>query len=158
MFEKVKANETAINPEMNEFDILQQYLIKVEGLTRVLKKETEYFLESKMEQAEALLAPKNKLIDEIEEYKTTLISNKEFLSSLPENQKQRIKTLNEQMIEASEENYREALKAKEVNRMIMESVSAAVEKSRASNNAYSNKGEAYSKPTEFTPMALNESI
>jgi rRNA maturation endonuclease Nob1 len=135
-------------------DLIQSFIVKSEGLQRILEKETEYFRDLKIKQAEVLIENKLSLIDEIENIKINLLLDQLALKSLPESEKLKIKEANDRLMKAAEENYNETLKAKEVNKLILEAISSAVMQSRVVEGAYGDKGSAYSNNNESMPIAV----
>jgi hypothetical protein len=140
LFSKKGAADNAL--QSNE-KLLNDFLNKSEGLQRILEKETEYFRDMKMKQAEVLIETKLNLIDELEVIKNTLTSNPAILKSIPESEKNKIKKANKSLMDAAEDNYNETLKAKEVNKLILEAISEAVNDSKRIDGAYGDKGNAY---------------
>jgi hypothetical protein len=134
--------------------LLEDFITKSTGLTRILEKETEYFKDIKIKQAEMLLESKLNLIDELEEIKANLTLNPQYLQNLPEAEKKKIVAANANLIKAAEDNYNETLKAKEVNKLILEAISEAVANSRVIDGAYGDKGSAYRSGYENSPITL----
>lgn len=134
--------------------LLEDFISKSVGLTRILEKETEYYKEIKMKQAEMLLESKLNLIDELEEIKAGLTENSEYLKNLPEAEKKKIIAANGNLIKAAEDNYNETLKAKEVNKLILEAISEAVSNSKGVEGAYGDGGSVYRSQYENTPITI----
>ena len=134
--------------------LLEDFISKSVGLTRILEKETEYYKEIKMKQAEMLLESKLNLIDELEEIKSGLTENSEYLKNLPESEKKKVIAANGNLIKAAEDNYNETLKAKEVNKLILEAISEAVSNSRSIEGAYGDSGSSYRSQYENTPITI----
>ena len=143
--------------QADQVQALKDYLVNSDGLIRILEKETEYYKSMKMNQAEKLVESKQSIVDKIEGYKEKLTSEVSFLKRLPSDIKTKLKDTTAALGKAADANYREAVKAKEVNKVILESVSKALMKHQSEQEAYSNEGEsAYVK--NGTPVAINEII
>lgn len=138
-------------------DLVNNFVVKSEGLTRILEKETEYFRENKVKQAEMLIETKNSLINELEEIKSILLTNPSVLETLPASEKSRLKAANMVLLKASEENFAETSKAQEVNKLILEAVSYAVNQSKMVEGAYGDKGTAY-KNNESNPITVSTNV
>lgn len=151
LFNKRAANT---DNDSNGADLINEFLNKSEGLLRILEKETEYFRDMKMKQAEMLIETKLNLIQEIEELKASLIINTNALKMLPENEKKRIRLSNEILMNAAQDNYNETLKAKEVNKLILEAISEAVSTSKRIDGAYGEKGNANKSDSSASPIAI----
>ncbi len=138
---------------------LKDYLVNGNGLIRILEKETEYYKEMKMKQAEKLVEAKVSIVAKLEEYKEKLISDASFIKRLPADVKERIKQTTVALGTAVDENYREAVKAKEVNRVVLESVSKALMQNKNQHTGYSNEGVRESNPkTPNSAVAINETV
>ena len=145
-----KAEEKTSDKLVNEF------LNKSEGLQRILEKETEYFREMKSKQAGMLIETKLNLIEEIETIKSALVANPTALKSLGESEKNKIRTSGVGLMTAAEDNYNETLKAKEVNKLILEAISEAVLQNTRVDGAYGEKGNVYKNDISNKPVAINQ--
>lgn len=123
--------------------LVSNFITKSEGLTRILEKETEYFKDRKVKQAEQLLETKQTLIDELESIKSSLLASPESLVNIAASEKARIKTASLNLQKAADANFNEAGKTQEVNRIILEAIAYAVNQSKAVEGAYSETGNAY---------------
>lgn len=146
------------NEQTERIQALKDYLVNGNGLVRILEKETEYYKDMKMGQASKLVESKQSIVSKLEEYKTKLTSDISFLKRLPADVKEKIKQTTTELGKAADENYREAVKAKEVNKVILESVSKALMKAKNNTNAYSEKGEGATGKSSDSPIAINESV
>jgi len=138
-------------------DLVNSFINKSEGLQRILEKETEYFRQMKIKQAEMLIETKLSLIDEIEAIKSTLVRNPNLLKNISENDKKKIRVSNDSLMQAAQSNYDETLKAKEVNKLILEAISEAVSQNNSVEGAYGKKGSAYSSSSDVSPIAIIQS-
>ena len=136
--------------------LVSDFILKSEGLQRILEKETEYFREMKMKQAEMLIETKLALIEELEVIKSGLISNPSVLEALADNEKNKVRAANANLMKAAEANYHETVKAKEVNKIIMEAIAEAVCHSKQIDGAYGEKGAAYKTSEAASPIAISE--
>ncbi len=134
--------------------LVNNFISKSEGLTRILEKETEYLKDKKAKQAEMLAETKGALIEELEAIKASLTKSPEVLKDLPSSEKERLKAANLTLIKVAEENYRETSKAQEVNRLILEAISYAVNQSKVVEGAYGDKGTTYKNDTASNPVSL----
>ncbi len=150
LFSKKPSNGTGLETS----ELVRNFIMKSEGLQRILEKETEYFRQMKTKQAEMLIEAKLELISEIEEIKAGLIGNPDVIVALPASEKQRLKAANASLMAAAEDNYSETLKAKEVNKLILEAIADAVNHSKRVDGAYGDKGTAYKVNDEATPIAI----
>lgn len=132
------SNNLRANEHADKIQALKDFLVNGNGLIRILEKETEYYKNMKMSQAEKLIEAKQSMVSKLEDYKRKLTSDISFLKRLPADVKTRIKETNIALGKAADANYREAVKAKEVNKIILESVSKAIEKSQGESLAYSS--------------------
>ncbi len=148
LFNRNTSSEKSSNNLINEF------LNKSEGLQRILEKETEYFRDMKMKQAELLIKTKLDLVEEIETIKTSLTADPLFLKTLPDSEKKKIRTANDSLMNAAEENYHETLKAKEVNQLILEAISEAVAQHGKVDGAYGDTGSHYKNDNNTAPIAI----
>jgi len=143
--------------QTEQIQALKDYLVNSDGLIRILEKETEYFQEMKMNQAEKLVESKQSIIDKIEGYKSTLVQDKSFLKKLPADIKTKLKETTTALDAAAKSNFREAMKAKEVNKVILDSVSKALMQNKKDKNVYSNDGET-ANVSGNSAVAINEII
>jgi hypothetical protein len=127
---------------------------KSEGLTRILEKETEYFQQRKVKQAEMLLETKTSLIDELEGLKASLLADSNILRELPESEKLRVKEANLLLMRAADNNFKEATKAQEVNKLILEAISYAVNQSKVVEGAYGDSGNT-NKSIDNKPISIS---
>jgi lipid II:glycine glycyltransferase (peptidoglycan interpeptide bridge formation enzyme) len=145
------------NPELNNF--LADFHSKAEKLSRILNKESEFFREMKIRRADHLLEAKTNLIEDLKELKDKIGEFKASLKSLPESEKEKIRLMEKGLTEVAEANYREALKAREVNLLIMEAISSAVNKNNQQNSAYGdNGGFAEISRSEANPITFVETV
>ncbi len=133
--------------------LVNNFVIKSEGLTRILEKETEYFRDRKAPQAELLMETKHNLIDELERIKFNLTQHAETLKNLPDSEKLRLREANLNLMKAADATYQETSRAQEVNRLILEAISYAVNQSKVVEGAYGDKGDL-NKNTESKPITV----
>lgn len=149
---------TGTNTE-EKVQALKDYLVKSDGLIRILEKETEYYKENKVTRAEKLVESKQSIVSKLEEYKAKLISDVSFLKRLPADVKERIKKTTSDLGKAAEDNYREAVRAKEVNKVVLESVAKALMEAKKDSKGYSNEGDnGRADKSASSPVAINESV
>lgn len=121
-------------------NFLSDFYSKAEKLTRILSKESEFFKEMKIKRAEQLLEAKTNLIEDLKDLKEKLAIQKDTLKALPEAEKNKIRAMEKNLTEIAKINYNEALKAREVNLLIMEAIASAVTSNNQENSAYTNAG------------------
>lgn len=123
--------------------LINRFVSKSEGLQRILEKETEYFKDMKIKQAEILMDSKTSLIEELSELKSSLIKDQSLLKNIPEAEKRKLRAANNNLMKAAEDNYNETLKAKEVNRIILEAISDALSQTKKVEGAYGEDGGSF---------------
>lgn len=149
---KQKANEV-----MNDkIVMLNNYINKSEVLVRILERETQFFKENQASKVVALNETKEKYIDEIEGIKTLLIADGVFLKSLPAETKSKIMEVSNALKKAAEENYREVVIAKEVNKLVLEAIYQAAAEHHSEAKGYSNSGTMYAEYKQSRPVAVSE--
>jgi hypothetical protein len=157
MYNSNVLNIAGANQETLNF--LSDFYSKAEKLTRILSKESEFFREMKIKRAEQLLEAKTNLIEDLKDLKEKIVIQKDNLKNLPESEKSKIRAMEKNLTEIAEINYNEALKAREVNLLIMEAIAGAVSNTAQENSAYTNAGgfRDFSKP-DSTAYAFIETV
>jgi predicted GNAT family acetyltransferase len=138
--------------------LIVNFLESSELLIRVLNKETKYFRDNKIDKTEKLLEHKSRLVDELEEYKEKVMQKRFMLEDLSESLREKVKETFARLKAASEENYNEALKLKEINKIVMDAVTYAVKGNNTESLGYSKYGKLDEKNSNFDPIALRQDV
>jgi hypothetical protein len=136
--------------------LLEEFYVKAERLQRILEKETEYFRRMKMKRAENLFGAKENLIDDLKGLKEQISLIKDHLKSLPEEEKDKIRELEASLTSAAEQNLKEAFKAREVNKLIVEAIADAVSRQQ-SEMRYGEGGNFETYSYGNSPLTINQS-
>ncbi|MDX1949810.1 MAG: hypothetical protein SFT90_04850 [Rickettsiales bacterium] len=146
-------NNKDINDKIN---ILNSYINKSEILTRILDKETEFYRANQIEKAAELYETKEKYTIELEQLKNEILSDVNFLKTLPSDSKEKIINVSAALKKASEINYNEVLIAREVNKIVLESVYQSTLEYQSNVRGYGNNGTINAVNSLSSPIAISE--
>lgn len=149
------ANPSAIkSTQIDVSEMLDMFM----QLKDLLKRETAFIREMKIADAGVLLDEKKRIIRKLEIYKDLLRRSPDIFTSAGDDVKSRIMQLEREVKEAANENFCEARKAKEVNRMVVNTVSKELRKYNHNAVGYTAKGGSFSSSSEAvrnTSVALS---
>ncbi len=135
---------------------LNTYINKCEILTRILEKETDFYKNNQIEKAAELFETKDKYTNELEDIKNIILSDLDFLKNLPQDTKEKIRITSEKLKLASEINYNEILIAREVNKIVLESVYQSTIEHQSNVKGYGNNGTLNAVKSIGSPIAVSE--
>ncbi len=136
-------------------NLVNNFLTKSEGLQRILEKETEYFRNMKIKQAEMLVQSKIELIEHIESIKASFAANPQIVKGLAEIEKKQLRQANNNLMKAAEDNYKETMRAREINKLVLEAIAYAVTQANGIEGAYGENGNTY-KQESAKPISVSQ--
>ncbi len=142
---------------------LQEMIDDIVALKTLMQQETEYLKKLDMAAVKSLNDTKLRLVKKLELQKALIARNPSLLEDLSIDQKQQLATVHEGFETVIRENFHETLKAREINRVVVEAVSLEYNKYEQRATAYGNDGGLSKKiaPAASQPVsavALNETI
>ena len=141
--------------------VLDKYLAGSATLKSLIEKENEYLRASKLSDIQNFADEKERLIEEVEEYKKYLVADREYLKTLPHNVKEQIIRVSDGLKKAAEKNNYETRVAMEVNKLILEAVHNSVMAHQKEAEIYNDSGvtSAYNSSVKYTrPIKFNEAV
>ncbi len=142
-----------------EIDIIENYIEVVESLSEVLKEENALLSEYKMDEAKALLEPKNKAVAAYRSVVAYLIKNPTELESLNKEEKTEIKEISLSLDELLRENDLIIKTRMETSKSVMDTVVNMLKMSNASNStSYGSHGTMSPLEKSKNSIAINETL
>ncbi len=143
-----------------------EMILDMNSLKILLEKETMYLKKMEIEDVKNMHDEKNRLIRKLEIQKTLIKRDPSLLKGWNENGIIALKSLSDSLSNIMVENYREVMKAKEVNQWVLEAIVNSVSKYEAKSGGYGINGmgnsgvlgNARNKHCSATSIALNQTI
>jgi hypothetical protein len=141
----------------NKDHILESYLVSSERLIALMERENYLLQDMQVARLKETADEKETLISEVEGFKRVLISEKGYLASLSQAQKNVLINTSERLAKTADKNNINVQISMEVNKMVLEAVHYAVTANQVVASGYSNTGtkSAYSNTT---PIKIDQSI
>jgi len=156
MFEHIEKGE-ATQQQVHFDDVM----LDTQVLAELLLQETAHMRAMNIDGVKELYDEKVRLIKRLEIQKELLKRQPEILQGFDESQKESLKEYTDIFEKILRENYEEAVKAKEINRRIVDCISDAVSNHINSSNGYNKEGRNYNlkeKDGSLPALTLNEEI
>lgn len=155
-------NKEVTLPELSLENIVKDTI----ELKEVLTKETELLRDSKLNEVKDLYSQKINLIARLEIQKELLEKNPEIIRNKPQEVVDSIRLLGDEMLLAARNNFHEVLKAKEVNKRVVEAISFVAAKDKNSAAGYDKNGistenaakSSDGKKTSTSAIALDKKV
>ncbi len=157
--DSVEINHVNMDDQKIEVPIeFSSILDDIENLNDLLDMETKYLAKFDFDLVKILHDKKEKLIRKLEFAQEMIKRDPSLIHKKNEEEKKRAKTLSVVLEKTLKENFREALKAKEVNKRIAEAVGKALQENSVSEIiGYNKKGNSPTEPI-FGKTNNNQSL
>ena len=119
---------------------LKTAISDIGDLIEILYRETTLLNQANFAESNLLMDDKNRLISRIELFKNIMIKNPAIVIDKTEENISEFKKLGSILDDAAKLNFREVMKAREVNKRVVEAVSKVLEKRESPANLYNKKG------------------